>query len=607
MEIQQLRVENIGCFPERTFDFSNPTVIFGENRTGKSTLVYALYFALFGNHLHGGLKPQDLCRKGERIGTTTLYFHKNQTMCKMSRSTSGVPVLYTRSEENMTWQPVRPENLKNHVSIPAEVASLTSFFREGELIYFLQDIPKYNQTLLQNLIGIDEVFVVRSRFKKAHTIAREAQKNIQKTASHKGVDVETLQLSRKQMAELEKEFQRIDSDYKQLLEQRKPSIDPNMVKLLQKQYDEKKKEFHSALQLRESLSAVQELEEKKAELEKQLTEKDAVLQCKAELQRQFGSYEQKINDLEADIERLTFLEKQPACPTCGQSVTKTKVSTLISDLKKKKTEAEQNSQKIEKELKEVQVHEQRDEINQASIQEITQQIGEVRRLDGQIMQFTDQLAKMEKELDQFKLVPEHLKDAENHYHRKEELEAKLTILQNQIIQSRVALKQQEDELKRAEEFKKKFQVAERNTLLCQVAHEAIDHAVQEMGRGLMDRVRQSISTWAKHFTFLDQFDIEITAEEITPIIQAKGYHYKLNQMSKSERVFLYLMLKLAIGEALNHLGVFALDDPADGLDLKRKQMLAQLIHEIAQKRQIIVTTNDSAFVELFPEATRIDL
>ncbi len=65
MEIQRLTLENIGCFTHRTFDFSNMTVIFGENRTGKSTLVYAVFFAIFGEHLHKSLKLEDLCRKGE--------------------------------------------------------------------------------------------------------------------------------------------------------------------------------------------------------------------------------------------------------------------------------------------------------------------------------------------------------------------------------------------------------------------------------------------------------------------------------------------------------------------------------------------------------------
>ena len=76
MEIQQMKLKNIGCFTERTFDFSDLTVIVGDNRTGKSTLVHAIFFAIFGRHLHASLKPEDLCSKGEKFGTAIMYFSK---------------------------------------------------------------------------------------------------------------------------------------------------------------------------------------------------------------------------------------------------------------------------------------------------------------------------------------------------------------------------------------------------------------------------------------------------------------------------------------------------------------------------------------------------
>ena len=77
-------------------------------------------------------------------------------------------------------------------------------------------------------------------------------------------------------------------------------------------------------------------------------------------------------------------------------------------------------------------------------------------------------------------------------------------------------------------------------------------------------------------------------------------------MIESERVFLYVMLKLAIGDALGHLEVFALDDPADGLDPRRKQLLAELLARIARRRQVVVTTNDSSFADLL-DGHRVEL
>ena len=144
-------------------------------------------------------------------------------------------------------------------------------------------------------------------------------------------------------------------------------------------------------------------------------------------------------------------------------------------------------------------------------------------------------------------------------------------------------------------------------LLSDIACQALDRAVTSLNQTLMDKVKESLQGWAGHFQYLDRFDIEMTPKELSPIIHARGYTYKLNQMSKSERIFLYLMLKLAIGDAMGHLGVFILDDPADGLDFKRQQVLAHLLQEISGRRQVIVSTNDDRFADMFPTPSRIDL
>lgn len=606
MKIQQLRLENIGCFTDRTFDLSNLTVIFGENRTGKSTVVYALFFALFGMHLHKGLRLEDLCRKGERNGSTALYFNKNYTDYKLRRSTSGVPGIYTNSE-GADWQPVisdnpNPNDFRKYISISDEVASLTSFFREGELIYFLEDIPRYNKTLLEKLIGIDSALIVRSRFKKTLERAKEAKTIIRKSLPEKYVSHHDLPPLRKEVAELEQKYQQIEDKHKKLA-----SADPSAFILLQQQCEEKKKATDSVLKLKEKMVPAEELEKKKTGLEKQLADKDAVSRRKDELQRQIGGYEQEERNLQLRIEKFERLEKEPVCSNCEQSVSAQHLSVHVTGLKKqlletvqKRSETKKESEKTEAKLKETQAHEK-------TIAEINQQLGEVRRLDEQITELKKQSVAAEENFNKFKQDNPDIKEIEKLFPRKKELETERTRIQNQIIDAKAKIKQQENDLKHFEKIRKDLQAAERRELLCSVAYRAADNAIQELSRGLLNEVRKSVRAWTEDFSFLQQFDIEITNTELLPIIQAKGYQYKLNQMSKSERIFLYLMLKLAIGDALGHLGMFVLDDPADGLDFKRKQTLAYLLTEISQKRQIIVTTNDSSFAEMFSQAALISL
>lgn len=239
MELERFTIKNIGCFEEKTFDFSNLTVVFGENRTGKSTLVYALFFALFGRHLNSHLRLKDLCQKGRDFGLAELDFNNNKNMYFLRQFTDRMPEMFIRSGNELNPVSLNaPEDIKTYIPIDPETASLTSFFRESELIYFLQDIPKYNKTLLQSLVGMDQALIVRSRFKKALAKARDFRKLIFNAAPKKKIDILSMELSKRKIEEAEKELNNIEIKYRTLTVNK--SQDSEIYKLLQKQYNDKK-------------------------------------------------------------------------------------------------------------------------------------------------------------------------------------------------------------------------------------------------------------------------------------------------------------------------------------------------------------------------------
>ncbi|QTA93946.1 AAA family ATPase [Desulfonema magnum] len=611
MEIQQLKLKNIGCFTERTFDFSDLTVIFGDNRTGKSTLVYALFFALFGKHLHTGLKPKDLCRKGEPFGTTVMYFNKNHNEdFKLHRSTAGVPKLYGKSEPEIMWSPILsddPENLSADSSISHQVASLTSFFRESELLYFLQDMkPKHNKTLLQSLIRDDDLQSVRSKFKKALRLAKETKKTAAYAVPKQVPDLKQIKTLKQELAGVEKRLGETEAEYKKLLRNKEKGINPEVFRLLQQQYEEKTKELDTAIKSKEQNPPLEELIKKKAELEKQLSEKASLAQCKDDFYRHIVAYEQNKKDLQLRIERLMDIKKRSECPTCEQPITIEQVSDLISKLEKESVDADQNLGKVKEKFKKTEARLKEIQRLEKAFGKISRQIEDMHHLDKKIGKLKDQPAKIKEELGQYERLG-NMGDAQERYRHEKKLEDEQKNLERQKERVSQNIRQSEEMLRLAGENNKNLQIAARNVLLCDVAKQAIEDAADAMTRGLLDKVRTGIRTWGENFTFLKHFDIDMTGGELLPIIQARGYQYKLNQMSKSERIFLYLMLKLALGDALGHLGAFVLDDPADGLDKKRKETLAYLLLEVAKKRQLIVTTNDPVFAEQFSQSLVVRL
>jgi DNA repair exonuclease SbcCD ATPase subunit len=283
------------------------------------------------------------------------------------------------------------------------------------------------------------------------------------------------------------------------------------------------------------------------------------------------------------------------------------IAALGRKIDAQRARADADRRGIEARLKEMRRIRDARALDQKRLVEIDRQLQEIQDIRQRIRDVTEQLSGLAGDLKQFEGLREGVHEAETPFGREVFAEEQRTRLQEQIIRHRVALKRYEDDRKHAAEHRAHIACAERKALVCRVAFKAVEAAIQGLGSRLLEKVRVSVGEWSRHFSFLDRFDIQITDRELLPMIQAKGYQYKLNQMSKSERIFLYLMLKLAIGDALGHLGVFVLDDPADGLDLKRKRTLAYLLAEVAARRQVVVTTNDADFSDLFTGARRVDL
>lgn len=609
MKIEQLKVEHIGCYSGTSFQFSDLTVIYGENRAGKSTLIYALYYALFGKHLNTALGIPDICQKGEKFGAVTLGFSRQEKSFRLWRSTLGTVALSILSDDGISWDSLvqdPSESLKPFVPIPSDVASLTSFFREGELIYFLKDIPRYNKTLLQQILEMDDIFIVQTRFKKAAAIAKEKRKDIQaETSSQKQTSLNLL-AARKEVQDLEKEISDTEAEIKRLSAASGAFKDPRLLIVLQRTCDEKKSEIASIEKARAELPLFEDLIRKKEEIEKSIAEGKAVYPNPDDLQRQLGSFDQRIQGIKAEIQRLSEMEKQPSCHACGQALSPDHFSRLISERSDQSAELENSRNRLASELLTIQSELQDQKTSKIALGTVQRQIAEIHHWNGKIEKLKSQLDQASDELEKAKGTASDA-EIESSGQRIQALQTHQVDLQKRFFSLQLEIQQAEQRQKDSEILKEKIRIADRHVLLCEIAYQAMEQAVAALNQGLMDKVRESLREWAGHFQYLDQFDIEMTPKDLSPIIQARGYPYKLNQMSKSERIFLYLMLKLAIGDAMGHLGVFVLDDPADGLDVKRQGVMAHLLQEVSRKRQVVVTTNDDRFADMFPQECRLNL
>gem|GEM_PF-1239196 len=605
VKIDHVALDNIACYPLQRFTFDDLTIVRGNNRTGKSTLVYALFFTLFGSHLNKALAVKDLCRKGSQTGIAELVFQQGRHRFKLRRATTGMPALY-RQIAPKDWDPIvldSPQALHGYLQISPEVAALSSFFREGEMIYFLQDIPRYNKTLLQNLLQMDDLLILQSRLRKVRSLAREQKNAIRSPNDLFSATPENLEKQRQQAKELEKSLAQADADLRRVGAAPAPAVDPAAIGKLEAGIQEKQRQFDALVQQCRDLPDIQQLESQIKACETQLAGMATSTPTDRNLQLELGALVQRQRHASSEIERLRQLENAALCDRCGQPIDASQISSRLTELETQSNALTEQRQALKRQIDTAQVAA---ELN-ANLARLGQQLSARRRAEQQMGPTQDDMTRIREEISRYRQLTET--DASNQGKRRQvqDLENRRSRLQQELIDAKVALQQMEKQLQQLQSSRQRMQTAERGLLLCDVAVKSFDHAMQAMYARMLAKIRDSIRDWVAHFEFLDQFNIEMTANQLAPMVHARGYQYKLNQMSKSERIFLYLLLKLAIGDALSHLDMFVLDDPADGLDPPRKRLMAGLLAEVAQRRQVIVTTNDADFAAMFDNGHHIQL
>ena len=607
MRLDRISLSNIGCHTNIGFDFDELTVVYGENRTGKTTMVNSIFFSLFGDHLDGQLTAKDLTRVGEPYGTAVLECLNEMSNYRIIRRTNQSAELSTRADQNSSWEsiPVKEDkDIRSILSINSDVATLTSFFREGELIYFIRDIPKYNHTLLQNMVQMDNVFIAVSRLKKASALADSELKRLHGGQSG-GTQISSQHVNeaRKTAEDLEKKFFDIDQEIKSLTSN-KPQEE---IAFLKKRISTIESDIASLEKEMNRLPDQANYDKQIQAYNERLKELEPMLAVKEETIRNLGRVEKAVADLEMDINALNGVAEDNQCRLCGNSLSEAEIAKLHQKKEPELFQFKQERSNGEHKLKEIYALEKEKSVIEKELKTIENGIKALINLDKQAAELSKQLTEAQKAVKNLGVSQKDLDDFDYVQKRRMELENARTKFQQRIINAKVAHRQIEELHRNVKKQKIQIAGAERSSLICNMARKCAENAMQALNSTLLTSVKENLRAWSTHFDFLDQFDINIKSDQLMPIIRARGYQYKLNQMSKSERIFLYLMLKLSIGDALSHLGVFILDDPADGLDTKRKKLLAELLTSISKKRQIIVTSNDEVFSDMFKKGNRINL
>lgn len=338
MKIKTLQLQNIQSYKDETITFDDgETLIYGENGAGKTTILRAIFGALFQNRsahqIHSGYTLDKLVRKGESQGKIELEFEVEKSLYKIEwvlevetvdgeREFKGTKKCVLTSDELKS--PV--EGVKSVRATVEELIGMTAqsfvnsvYVQQGDITRLLYATAKERKEIFDGLLGLTQIDSRIERLDEARLGVNDtisATETTQNDIENRLEDLPSLDEVQEQLRVLrtkkEKEHKSLEevSDNISQLENKKEEIE-KQIEIFQETKEklvdvkENLKEAHSE---RESYDKeIQELQEESKKLgEKAEENRKKVLEIQEKLDIQENEIEpvkEKKEELENSIEK----------------------------------------------------------------------------------------------------------------------------------------------------------------------------------------------------------------------------------------------------------------------------------------------------------------
>ncbi len=183
--IKSVELGNFLSHPDTKIEFDNGVTVFvGENGAGKSSIIDAITFALFGSHTRKSNKG--LIKRGENQGFCKVAFSVNDKEYLAERkldSKGGLSANFSEKKNGEYLQIAAGERkqfgesmtseIENKIGLSFEKLKIASIVQQGELNSIVRAKPKDFKELLNTIIGIDRLDVASEQIKSVKRLFRE--------------------------------------------------------------------------------------------------------------------------------------------------------------------------------------------------------------------------------------------------------------------------------------------------------------------------------------------------------------------------------------------------------------------------------------------------
>lgn len=652
MLIEKIALKNIRSYRgEEPTELEIPEgiVLFeGDIGSGKSTILYAIEFALFGL---GDMPGNYILSEGSNEGYVSLWFtvegKKYEVHRGLKRKKSSVNQEDCYIVEDGKIERLSPSDLKARI---IEVLRFNEPLnpRAGSLIFryaiftpqeqmkeiVLRNVDERLQ-ILRRILGIEDYKVaidnsdlLRRRLQDEARVQRQISSDLERKEEElSNLQEEMVRLTEK-LPELEEEQKKLNEKVQELIKKqgefqdakgrvqeiarRIPILKDNIQRKRKDMEDSEKRKKKVELDIitkEKILEEFQSLKQPSQYSSQQLEEK--LEKVRQEIMQVVG----RKSTIEDKVKTTDELIREGVCPLCGQKIEPLAFSTRKEHLEKEMSLIEKeiqdlNSSKEElsKLINEMRYYEKKKEDFEKARSELSDLKDEYQALVKRISDAKGELELMERELVEANAEAAKLEDITKQIGALEE-ELRKTMQKNeQVAKQLESIKTMIQERKNREsELKKQIgemkQARRKYELLTEYSNwvqEYLQPTIEAIERQVMTEMNARFNEQFTRFfsSLVPEPDLRVRVnEEFTPVFERQGYEQEFNALSGGERSSIALAYRLALNvivqqEATAGAGeLLILDEPTDGFSKEQLSRMRDVIYD-CNCRQVIIVSHE---------------